>query len=120
MAANAGERNVRRRGWRGIPIRQVRKMRCANSKNSDRAPNCSSSRRPLETYSANGGWRWRLIDGTGNELAESSQAYDSRCAVCEGMNAVKEFVPEARGLRGRLTGRPRQPSVRMNAFFTAR
>lgn len=53
-------------------------------------------RAAFEFHEGDEGWRWRLIDETGNELAESLQSYPSRAAAREAMNTVKAFAPEAR------------------------
>ncbi len=52
-------------------------------------------RAAFEFHEDTQGWRWRLIDESGNELAESLQAYESRTDAREAMTTVKDFAPEA-------------------------
>lgn len=49
----------------------------------------------FELHEADGVWRWRLIDETGNVLAESLTAYPSRREARDGMNRIQEHGPDA-------------------------
>ncbi|HKJ59341.1 MAG TPA: YegP family protein [Halobacteriales archaeon] len=52
-------------------------------------------RAAFEFHEDDEGWRWRLIDETGTELAASLVTYDSRTDAREAMNTVQEYAPEA-------------------------
>ena len=52
-------------------------------------------RAAFEFHEDEAGWRWRLIDETGNELAESLEAYESRTDARESLTTIKEYAPDA-------------------------
>lgn len=52
-------------------------------------------RTAFEFHEDEDGWRWRLIDETGNELAESLAVYDTRAEAREAMTTVQEYGPDA-------------------------
>lgn len=49
----------------------------------------------FQQYESDGQWRWRLIDGDGQVLADSGEEYGSQEAVREGMTTLKEHAPDA-------------------------
>jgi uncharacterized protein YegP (UPF0339 family) len=49
----------------------------------------------FEFHRTDDGWTWRLLDETGNELAESNNAFDSRAEAEEELTAVMDSGPEA-------------------------
>lgn len=52
-------------------------------------------RAAFELTESDGQWQWRLIDETGNPVATSLEAYDSRREAREAMDVLKEYGPEA-------------------------
>jgi len=52
-------------------------------------------RAAFEFHEDDRGWRWRLIDKSGNELAESVKAYESRTEARNAMTTVKTYAPDA-------------------------
>ena len=49
----------------------------------------------FEFHLTEAGWRWRLVDDAGEELAESIQAFPSRAAAQDELTTVKELGPGA-------------------------
>ena len=49
----------------------------------------------FQQYESDGEWRWRLIDEDGRVMADSGEGYDSKDAVREGMETLKEHAPDA-------------------------
>lgn len=49
----------------------------------------------FEFHLTEAGWRWRLVDDTGEELAESVDAFPSRAAAQDELSTVKELGPDA-------------------------
>ena len=49
----------------------------------------------FEFHLTDEGWRWRLVDEAGNELAESIDAFPSRADAQEQLTTVKELGPDA-------------------------
>ena len=52
-------------------------------------------RTAFEFHEDEDGWRWRIIDETGNELAESLAVYESRTDAREAVTTVQEYGPDA-------------------------
>lgn len=52
-------------------------------------------RAAFEFHEDDAGWRWRLIDDSGNELAESLQSYSNRTEAREAIRTIKTFAPDA-------------------------
>jgi len=48
----------------------------------------------FEFHQTAAGWRWRLVDDTGDEIAESIDTFPSRAAAQEDLTTVKELAPE--------------------------
>jgi len=40
-------------------------------------------------------WRWRLVHGNGNIIADSGEGYASRQKAEQGLRSVKENAPDA-------------------------
>jgi uncharacterized protein YegP (UPF0339 family) len=49
----------------------------------------------FEFHHTDEGWRWRLVDETGDELAESLATFPTRAEAQEDLTTVKEFGPDA-------------------------
>ncbi len=49
----------------------------------------------FEFHHTGDGWRWRLVDGNGDELGESIQTFESRAEAQEELSTVKELGPDA-------------------------
>lgn len=49
----------------------------------------------FQQYESDGEWRWRLIDEDGRVMTDSGEGYDSKDAVREGMETLKEHAPDA-------------------------
>lgn len=52
-------------------------------------------RAAFEFHESDDGWRWRLIDATGIELAESLNEYETRSEAREAINTMQTYAPEA-------------------------
>jgi uncharacterized protein YegP (UPF0339 family) len=52
-------------------------------------------RAAFELTESDGAWNWRLIDETGNPVAESEVEYDSRREARDSMEILQEYGPEA-------------------------
>jgi hypothetical protein len=54
----------------------------------------------FEVYEdAEGNYRWRLVHPNGNILADSGQGYASRQGALDGVESVRENVPDATVVR---------------------
>ncbi|MGM0591521.1 MAG: DUF1508 domain-containing protein [Halobacteriota archaeon] len=49
----------------------------------------------FELHEGEEGWRWRLVDDSGTTVAESTTAYPTRTEARAGMQALKNYGPEA-------------------------
>jgi uncharacterized protein YegP (UPF0339 family) len=49
----------------------------------------------FEFHHTDGGWRWRLVNDHGEELAESLATFDSRAEAQEDLSTIKELGPDA-------------------------
>ena len=49
----------------------------------------------FQQYESDGEWRWRLIDEDGRVMTDCGEGYDSKDAVREGMETLKEHAPDA-------------------------
>jgi uncharacterized protein YegP (UPF0339 family) len=52
-------------------------------------------RAAFELTEADGQWQWRLIDETGNPVAQSEQIYESRREARDAMEILQEYGPDA-------------------------
>jgi len=49
----------------------------------------------FEFHQGDDGWRWRLVDEAGTELAESIATFPTRAEAQEELSVVKEFGPDS-------------------------
>jgi uncharacterized protein YegP (UPF0339 family) len=49
----------------------------------------------FEFHQGDDGWRWRLVDEAGNELAQSISTFPTRAEAQEELSVVKEFGPDS-------------------------